>query len=149
MAEVIIPQADADALLAMEKRRENDDQYDYPGLGGAIAVPVVSMDKRERFTLDVRRGSIDLLKGTYQTRARHVVVLARLDFGGAPHRNPDDEEIASPHLHVYKEGYGTKWAIPLPKDKFPIPADLWHLLEDFFAFCNITSPPIIRRGLFE
>ncbi len=34
-----------------------------------------------------------LTKGTYQNRARGVAILARLDFGGAPHRNRDDQEI--------------------------------------------------------
>jgi len=148
MAEVNIPQADADALLAMEKRRETEDQYEYPGLGGAVTIPLVSNDRREKFILDIRRGRIDLQKGTYQARARHVVVLARLDFGGTPHRNPDDKEVPSPHLHVYREGYGSKWAMPLPADKFTEPENLWRLLEDFFVFCNITDPPDLQRGLF-
>jgi hypothetical protein len=61
---------------------------------------------------------IDLIKGTYQNRARYVVVLVRLDFGGKPHRNPDGEEIASPHLHIYREGVGDKWAYPVTADRF-------------------------------
>jgi len=77
-----------------------------------------------------------------------VVVLVRLDFGGHPHRNPDGEEILSPHLHIYKEGYGDKWAIPVPTDRFPNMDDLWKTLEDFMRFCNITEPPFIEKGLF-
>jgi hypothetical protein len=77
------------------------------------------MDKREHFHLDVSRGRIDLLKGKYQNRSRQAIILVRLDFGGKPHRNPDDEEIACPHLHVYREGYGDKWAMPVPPDRFP------------------------------
>jgi hypothetical protein len=149
MPDVNLTQAEADALIAMEKHRENDDTYDYPGLGGGITVPLVSPDKRENFLLDITRGRIDLKKGTYQNRARHIVVLVRLDFGGQPHRNPDDAEVSSPHLHVYREGYGDKWAYPVPADKFPNMGDLWQTLEDFMRYCNVTEPPFFRKGLFS
>lgn len=148
MADINLTQADADALIAMEKLRVDDTRWNYPGLGGAIRIPLASMNKREDFTLDITRGRIDLLKGSYQNRSREVIILVRLDFGGSPHRNPDDEEIPCPHLHVYKEGYADKWAVPVPSDKFPDMADLWKALEDFMRFCNITQPPLIERGLF-
>jgi len=148
MADINLTQAEAEALIAMEKHRLDDARWDYPGLGGSLNIPLVSIDKREDFLLDVSRGKIDLLKGTYQNRSRQIVVLVRLDFGGHPHRNPDDEEIPSPHLHIYREGYGDKWAEPVPADRFPNMSDLWRTLEDFMRFCNITEPPFIERGLF-
>lgn len=149
MAEINITQAEADALIAMEKRRVDDTRWNYPGLGGSISIPLISNDKRENFLLDVSRGKIDLLKGTYQNRARQIIVLIRLDFGGQPHRNPDGQEISSPHLHLYREGYGDKWAAPVPADRFPKMSDLWQTLQDFMSFCNITEPPFIERGLFS
>jgi len=100
--------------MAIEKRRADAIEGDYPGLGGGIAAPLISVDGREHFFLDLRRGRVNLRKGTYQTRARKVVILARLDFCGPPHRNPDDEEVGSPHLHLYQEGFGDKWAFPVP-----------------------------------
>jgi hypothetical protein len=148
MAETNLTQTEADTLLALAKYRVDDRAWDYPDLGGSISVPLVSGDRREDFMLDVSRGRIDLAKGRYQNRARQVVVLARLDFGGAPHRNPDGEEIASPHLHLYREGYGDKWAFPVPADRFPAIGDALRTLEDFMRFCNIVEPPDIRRGLF-
>jgi hypothetical protein len=69
-------------------------------------------------------------------------------LGGAPHRNPDDEEIGVPHLHLYREGFGDKWAVPLPADRFRNPTDVWVTFEDFLRFCNITQPPHVERGLF-
>jgi hypothetical protein len=148
VAEVNLTQAEADALIALAKHRVDTTQWDYPDLGGALSVPIVSADRREQFLLDLRRGRIDLAKGTYQNRGRQVVVLVRLDFGGGPHRNPDGEEVASPHLHVYREGFADKWAMPAPVDQFVNLLDAWRTLEDFMRFCNIVEPPIIRRGLF-
>lgn len=148
MTNVSLTQAEADALLAMEKRRTDSTEWDYPSLGGRVTAPLVSVDGREQFFLDLRRARIDLGKGTYQNRGRHVVILARLDFGGAPHRNPDGEEIGSPHLHLYREGFGDKWAFPVPSDSFSNLGDAWQTLVDFMQFCNITQPPAIKRELF-
>lgn len=147
MADIHLTQSEADALIAMEKHRFDEERYSYP-TSGSLVVPLQSPDKREQFMLDIRRGRIDLLKGKYQTRARQVVALVRLDFGGAPHRNPDDQEIASPHLHIYREGYGDKWAAPIPMEHFPRIEDLWGTLEDFMKYCRVTAPPHIDRGLF-
>lgn len=148
MPDIDLTQAEADGLLAVDKVRANDDAFDYPGMGGAVTVPLTSIDKREHFLLDISRGRIDLLKSKYQNRGRQVVVLVRLDFGGPPHRNPDGEEVGCPHLHVYREGYGDKWAMPVPGDRFPIMDDLWQTLQDFMTYCNIVEPPNIDRGLF-
>jgi hypothetical protein len=143
-----LSQAEAEILMVMEKHRADEEHYDFPGTGGNLIIELVSADRRERFFLDVSRGRIDLAKGKYQERARMVSVLARLDFGGAPHRNPDDEEIACPHLHLYREGFGDKWAFPLPKENFGAPADRWRTYQDFLRLCNITQPPHVERGLF-
>ncbi len=148
MPDINLTQPEADALIAMEKHRLDDTRWDYPGLGGTIIVPLISVNKRENFLLDLSRSRIDLLKGTYQNRARQAVILILLDFGGQPHRNPDDTEIPSPHLHIYREGYSDKWAMPVPVDRFPNLTDRWQALEDFMRYCNITKQPIIERGLF-
>jgi len=149
MTEINLTQFEADALIAMPKYRVNDERWDYPGLGGAISIPLMSVDKRENFLLDIRRSRIDLLKGTYQSRTRQVIILVRLDFGGSSHQNPDGEEVPSPHLHLYREGFGDKWAVPVPVKAFLNLSDLWQTLNDFMNFCNIIKPPIIDRGLFS
>lgn len=148
MTEINLSQFEADALLALEKHRLDDSVHSYPGLGGALRIPLTSSDKREAFVLDITRSQINLGKGTYQNRARGVVILARLDFGGSPHRNPDDKEIPCPHLHLYREGFEDKWAIPLPAGKFTS-NDRWKLLLEFMAYVNITRPPHIDQDLFE
>ncbi len=148
MADINLTQAEADALIAMEKQRANEERADFPMGGHSTVLPLQSADRREQFLLDLSRGSIDLLKVKMQNRGRQVVTLVRLDVGGAPHRNPDDEEIPVPHLHMYREGFGDKWAVPVPADRFSNLADLVVTLEEFMRFCNITQPPYIERGLF-
>jgi hypothetical protein len=144
-----LSQAEADALIAVEKRRVNDERWDFSFSGMSLRIPIVSLDGKESFYLDLSRGRINIAKGKYQCRGRQVVVLVRLDFGGPPHRNPDDEEIPCPHLHLYREGYGDKWAFPLPQDKFSNANDLSITLDEFMNYCNITQPPLIDRGLFQ
>ncbi len=56
MPEVNLAQAEADALIAMEKHRADDETYDYLGMGGSICVALTSTNKREDFLLDVSRG---------------------------------------------------------------------------------------------
>lgn len=148
MADINLTQAEADALIALEKHRVSEDWYSFPALGGSLILPLQSHDRREQFLLDISQGRIDLFKVKMQNRARQVVVLVRLDLGGPPHRNPDGLEIPSPHLHIFCEGYGDKWAFPVPPDRFGKTSDVWQTLEDFMRYCNITQPPHIQRGLF-
>lgn len=76
------------------------------------------------------------------------MVLARIDIGGAPHRNPDDTELPCPHIHLYREGFGDRWAFPVNPDEFADTTDPWQTLMDFLRFCNVTRPPEFDRGLF-
>jgi hypothetical protein len=111
MGDINLTQAEADVLIAMEKHRTREERSDFPMAGQSLILPLHSLlTDANIFFLDISRGRIDLRKVKLQNRARQVVVLVRLDLGGAPHRNPDDEEIPPPHLHLYREGFGAKWA---------------------------------------
>src|ERR1022692_3298061 len=113
MADINLTQEEADALMAMEQRRVDEQEWLFPSPGGSTAIPLTSVDKRENFMLDVTRAQIRLTKATYQNRARAAVILMRLDLDvpphrnpdgeeiPCPHRNPDGEEIPCPHLHIY------------------------------------------------
>ena len=147
MADDALSQTDAEALLHMDKVPASTDTFQFPDLGGRIEVPLVSRDERERFSLDINRKRIALTTG-YQTRARKVVVLARLDFA-APHRNPDGSEVGVPHLHLYREGYGHKWAFEVPAGMLSNPMDAWQVLLDFMRYCGVVEQPNIVRGLFS
>jgi len=145
--DINLTQTEADALIALPKYKEDDSIWKYPSLGGSVSIPLTSSDKRERFLLDVSHGQINLLKGKHQNRVRQRCLLVRLDFGGSPHRNPDGTEVPCPHLHLYREGYDDKWAIPAPKDTFSDTTNIWRTFQDFMRYCNVISPPQIQRGL--
>ena len=144
---ILLTQQEADSLLALEKHFLGNDRFEFPALGGALRIPLHSPDRREEFSLDITRGRILLEKNTFQTRARKAVILARLDLAGPPHRNPDGEEIDCPHLHLYREGYGDKWAAPLPA-VFAGIEDAVELMDAFMDYCRVIGKPIIERGLF-
>lgn len=133
-----LKQDKADSLFQMEKRQADDKTYSYPARGGKCEVPLLSTDGKEEFIFDIYRGRMNLVKGTYQNRAKGHIILARLDFGGAPHRNPDGKEIASPHLHRYRENYDDKWAYPLPKE-LSSSSDPQKMLGNFMDYCRIIG----------
>lgn len=149
MADIDIPQAEADTLIAMEKQCVENKTWLFPEPGDRLAIALASLDKRENFTLDITRSQIRLTKATYQNRARQAIVLMRLDLDGPPHRNPDDQEIPCPHLHVYREGYADKWAVPAPVDRYPNVQDLYSTFEACMQHCNITERPQVDKGLFS
>ena len=119
----------------MQKVKVNDICWDLPDYGGKVSVPLISVDKKEQFLLDVKRNRIDLKKQKYKTRAMEIVILARLDLG-SPHRNPDGTEVGTPHLHLYKEGYNDKWAFPLPIISFKT---LTTSGKHYMTLCNIAK----------
>ena len=149
MADIDITQAEADALIEMEKRFVDPNDWTFPAGGQRLALELTSLDKRENFTLDVTRAQIKLTKATFQNRARQAIILIRLDLDGPPHRNPDGTEIPCPHLHTYREGFGDQWATRAPVDRYPDTLDLFSTCESFMQHCNITGPSTMQRGLFS
>ncbi len=148
MNTILLDQKEADYLIAIDKLDCTDEIYDYPITGGSVCIPLKSGDGKEEFLLDIQRGKISLLKSTYQSRGKKVFVLVRLDIGGSSHRNPDLQDIPCPHIHIYREGFGDKWAIPMPPD-FVSSDNTWEVLEAFYKYCNIIDPPNFHKELFS
>ena len=136
-----------DYLLSLEKNYVESQKFKFPSLGGKITIPLISDDKGEDFILDVSRSHVDILKNTFQNRARKTIVLLRLDINGAPHRNPAGKVLGGTHLHIYTEGHGDKYAYSLPEffDDCKEPKDF---LEKFMDYCHIIKKPIIEEDLF-
>jgi hypothetical protein len=138
-----LTQSEADFLLAMTK---NPTVINLPFDYTKRAIELLSPDGREAFTLDITPNRVKLHKVTYQNRAKKSVILVRLDIGGPPHRNPDDEEVPCPHIHLYREGYGDKWAYPLP-EQFNHCVNIFEYLEEFCKMCNISENPYKQMPL--
>lgn len=142
-----LSQDEADRLLRLEKTRTTEELYIYPSGGEHLELPVSSIDLTEDFIISVVPGKIDIMSARNQLRCkRGNIILARLDVGGRPHRNPDDTVVESPHIHVFKEGYGVRYAYPVDEKQFPHLDDPYQLLLDFLTYCNVTKRPHITRG---
>jgi hypothetical protein len=148
MPDSILSQSEADNLIKVPKIKSEETLYSFPIPGRGVKLPLTSTDRREEFEISVYRGGIDLSKCSYNTLSRHKVVLVRVDLFDHGHRNPDGHLIEGPHIHLYREGFGDKWAKSLPLDIFTDPRDLFLTLENFFFYCNVIDPPNIQRGAF-
>lgn len=150
MADIDITQSEADALIQMEKRFVDDKDWIFPAAGQRIALELTSVDRRENFMLDVTRAQIKLTKATYQNRARQAIILLRLDLDGAPHRNPDGEEIPCPHLHVYREGFGDKVGNFSTVRSLPQRGgSVFHIAKHSSSTAILRDRPGCRRGYFH
>lgn len=144
MATSNLAQHVADTLFAMEKHRVGENMISFVDLGQSENLELMSPDESERFLLDLSRGRLSLSQVKLQNRARNSVVLARLELNGPRHRNPDGNFIASPHLHLYREGFGDSWAFPVPPQWFSDLGNELATFREFMSFCNITMPPNIK-----
>ena len=157
----MLSQQEADKLRAMPKRLVQPESMAVPPAGDSLVYELESMDTRHKFLMDAnRRGKIVLNRCTYQERYRIVELLARLDIGGPPHRNPrvgkapldyleeyNGAQVRCPHLHVYVEGYEDKWAVPASSGDFPLTDDLTQTLRDFMRYCGVVEIPDIQSEL--
>jgi len=144
---VYLAQNEVDYLMALEKILINSPTVILGNTPLKYSHQLISTDGRERFYLDIFRASLNLQKYTLQERSRKIIILVRVDMAGAPHTNPDGTRIECPHIHLYKEGYGDKWAFSLDEYPFRNPTDIVTTFEDFLQFCNIIELPEIQRSL--
>lgn len=155
-----ITQQDADLFFDMEKFPEEDKEFQFPNSGEKLIISFTSADKRENFLFDIYRGNIKITKVVYQNRVRKAYILRRLDFDGASHPNPEVETvplpilepyngkiILSPHIHLYVEGYGERWAVPADLLMMLDGKDIYEIMIDFFKYCNVKQLPKIKKTL--
>lgn len=109
---------------------------------------LIGDDRRERFLLDLWRGTMRLSKYRMQTRGRIIVVLVRLEINGAPHTNPDGQVIDGTHIHIYREGFDDKWAYPVNPERFRDINNAGIAFEDFCRFCHIEEIPPYQEVIF-
>jgi hypothetical protein len=143
----VLTQQRADTLMNMQKVIPASAPINFPLLNEEICLEAQSRDGRETFNYYVnRKGTIKLTKCTYIERYAVIENLVRLDLDGAPHTNPDGQTIPCPHIHIYREGFGDKWAFPLPPI-FTNTNDLVRTFQDFLAYTNVVEYPLIQYSL--
>lgn len=143
----LITQDEFDHLMALEKVALQSVSYKYPDLGGTLTVPLESVSRDERFTMNIGRGYVKVSKVSFHKRVRSSIGLVRVDLDGSPHKNPDGQLIDCPHIHLYREGYELKWAEPLPTEHFKQSADAMVVFDELLNFCNVTRKPILEWRL--
>ncbi len=142
----MLTQSEADALMAMRKSFASPTMISLPP-GADLTHELIGTDERERFLLDLWRGTIRFSKLKFQTRARRIIVLVRLDIDGAPHTNPDGTRLGGTHLHLYREEYEDKWAYPLDVAEFNDPANVQQTFDNFCKYCHIEGVPSFQESL--
>lgn len=151
-----LTQADADALLVLPKTFESSVvQIDFPRFQTFTSVYALEgAGGREAFLFDVERGVRKRARLKFQTRARKVYILARIDIDGKPHTNPPDaphrpgERFVGPHVHLYRAGFEDRIAFhPAEVPGFTVPAapDGVAWLVAFLRLCNVSAIPSIQE----
>lgn len=128
---------------------------DFPLHGEVIEIELKSSDGRYFFQADInRKFPYNNTKITYQLRHSKIFQIRRLDFNGGHENPPGPAPMAEliryegmkfanrSHMHIYIEGWGDKWAIPLEDIlELGITAhdDLYEKMQKFFKYCNIES----------
>ena len=147
-----LSQEEADRLLMMEKdyipdgNNEPTDKLKLPISGGKLNISFLSCDKKEKFAMTIFKGRIELSKVSFTHRCRSTVVIARVDITSGEHRNPDGEVIHGNHLHQYREGYGDRFAIPLPE--YFSAKNTLDRVDKFMDYCHITAKPEFEEEIF-
>ena len=152
-----LTQAEADVLLQMAKVFVDTDPIEF-----SVTQPMSqeralrSTDRREEFTLNLERGGRTRARLKYQTRARRLFVLARLELAGRRHWNPPEspykggEWISRTHLHLYREGFEDRVAYELADVPFWVGRDVSNgvtTLEHFLRFCGVAGWPPIQISI--
>ena len=143
----MLTQTEANTLIAMRKSFVKPSTISVVP-GAKQSHELVGQDPKERFLLDIWRGTLKLTKLKCQNRGRVVIVLVRLDLNGSPHTNPDGQRVPDTHLHIYREGFEDRWAYPVDPAEFSNVSNMRQALLDFCRRCNIDLPPA-TQGVLE
>ena len=150
-----LTQSDADALLILPKIFEPTvTEIDFSHVQTFSSVyELEGVGRPELFLLDLERGNRKRARLKFQTRARKVHILARIDIDGRPHTNPPEaphrpgERFAGPHIHLYRAGFEDRVAFhpdEVPRFAIPDSGDDVAWLVAFLRLCNVAEIPPIQ-----
>ncbi len=142
-----LTQKEADDLLDLLKKCV-ETKISMPSKGCREDCDVYAIEKKnEKFVISINRKTLFTDKVSFVARyLRDNTILLRLDIAPtAPHKNPPGfpyEEINGTHLHIYKEGFESKYAIPfevndeLLEDKFLSFLKMFKVIEEPIIICQ-------------
>lgn len=152
-----LTQQEADSLLQMPKEFVDSDPLEFTQREPMNYDRLLhSTDRREQFLLTIERGQRNRIRLKYQTRARKIIVLARLDLNGPAHHNPPEspyhpsQRIAGAHMHLYREDFEDRIAYELADVPGLLIRDLGSgvsCLEDFLRFIGLREWPAIQLSI--
>lgn len=130
-------------LMQLDKFIESKKNF-LPHKGEKAQINIYDSSKREKFIVDINRSGKFEDKATIQTRyvTGGNVVIIRLDINGPEHENPDGNIIERNHIHIYKEGYDTRYAYNLSSfhlTYFKNITDFLCLFDDYCDYNNIKQ----------
>lgn len=142
----MLTQDEFERLHKLEKYLDVDSQgIIWPQRGKKLNISCFSKDNKEQFEININTSKIKIEKVTYQQLYIDKTILFRIDYDGPRHINPDGTFVECPHIHIYKEGWGDKWAYPL-SDYINIPnADILVLFKKFLEYINVIDIPNITN----
>ncbi|MBQ7503087.1 hypothetical protein IJT93_10365 [bacterium] len=111
MAAAKLTQQEADMMISMLKRTLEKVVL-FPERGKKASFQVEGTTKRDNFTIDIFRGTVNRLKCYIGARITvSGVMLMELHINPTSrHRNPDGTVIIGSHWHIYSEEYGRSFA---------------------------------------
>jgi hypothetical protein len=107
---------------------------------------LVAPSTKDLFQLNFYRGSIEILKYTYNNTYRKSIVLARYDSMGR-HTNPDGTQFSGPHVHIYDEKFGDKIAHPISILGLIPSSAIDECLLNFLKYFNVKDIPSVQSSL--
>jgi hypothetical protein len=143
-----LSQSEFDYLMSQEKEFEDKSTILLGPAPLQWSKKIISTSTKDTFSLDFYRGTFRLEKYTYNHRFKQNTVLIRFDSYGM-HTNPDGEKMEGFHVHIYKEGFGDKFAYPASHFGIKDSDTIEVVLQRILRYCNINKiPPIeIPMGL--
>lgn len=127
--------------LECEKKLKNIETLELFGKF-KVTEELLSDEYGDIFKIDMRRSCIELQLVNLNTRAHDSFVLARLDINDREHKNPDGVIAPKTHIHIYKEGYGARFAYNPEDLGFTDLENVTSLILQFLDFCKIKKDNI-------
>ena len=132
--------AEAKFLIELEKIA-TDRRIDIPDDSKKEHLNLASAEEQNDniMRIYIKRGRRNINKCSFNVVYNKSIILLRLDIEpGRIHQNPDGRDVPNPHLHIYREGYDDRYAIPAP-ECFVDTSNLAQALYDLLGYSNVIN----------